>query len=142
MVSGMVATLVAVLALAFVEGIGAFYPARPVWNRLRSRHGRRAVRAMRERFEAAAARRTPYLLALLLGALVAAWVAASGALDKRWYEVLADAGPHVVVAIALLRLPGALRRAAARMRDYERDAGEDPDADPSAAAGGSVAVAP
>lgn len=140
MASGIVATLVAVVALAFVEGMGAFYPARRAWDRLRSQHGRRAVRAMRERFEAAAARRTPYVLALLLGALVAAWVAASGELDKHWYEVLVDAGPHAVVAVALLRLPGALRRSAARMRDYERDAGEDPDADLHG--GGTVAVAP
>lgn len=141
MTSGIVATLVAVLALAFVEGMGAVYPARRAWQRLRSQHGRRAVRAMRERFEAAAARRTPYVLALFLGALVAAWVAASGVLDKHWYEVLADAGPHAVVAMALVRLPGALRRAAARMRDYERDAGEDPDGD-GGLGGDAVAVAP
>lgn len=128
MASGVIAALIAVLALGYVEGMRRFYPARRTWIRLRSRHGRRAVKAMRERFEAAAGRRTPRLLAALLLALVVVWVGVSPLLDKYWYEVALDAVPYAFVSIALLRIPGALRVVAERMRDYERDAGEDPDA--------------
>ena len=128
MASGVIAALIAVLALGYVEGMRRFYPAHRTWIRLRSRHGRRAVRAMRERFEAAAERRTPRLLAALLLALVIVWVGVSPLLDKYWYEVALDAVPYAFVSIALLRIPGALRVVANRMRDYERDAGEDPDA--------------
>jgi hypothetical protein len=127
MTSGAVAALIAGLALAFVEGLRRFYPARATWRRIRSRHGRRAARAMRERFEAAAARRTPRLLALLLFVLVGAWVASASLLDKRWYEVVADVLPYVFVSIALLRMPPTLRAIADRMRGYENDVGEDPD---------------
>jgi hypothetical protein len=122
-----IAALIAVLALGVVEGLRRFYPARETWRRLRSRHGRRAVRAMRERFEAAAARRTPRVLAFIL--LVVGWVAASSLLDKYWYEVALDALPYAFVSIALLRIPGALRAIAARMREFERSVGEDPDKD-------------
>jgi hypothetical protein len=124
-----IAALIAVLALGVVEGLRRFYPARETWRRLRSRHGRRAVRAMRERFEAAAARRTPRVLAFILLLLVVGWVAASSLLDKYWYEVALDALPYAFVSIALLRTPGALRAIAARMREFERSVGEDPDKD-------------
>jgi hypothetical protein len=127
MASGAVAALIAGLAWAFVEGIRVFYPARQTWMRIRSRHGRRAARAMRERFEAAATRRTPRILALVLLVLVGAWIASSSLLDKRWYEVVADVLPYAFVSIALLRVPAALRAIAERMRDYEKDHGEDPD---------------
>jgi hypothetical protein len=128
MASGIIAALVAIVALGFVEGLGAFYPAADTWRRLRRQNGRRAVRAMRERFEAAAARRTPRVLAGAMGILVAAWIAvAPSLLDKFWYEVLLDVTPYVVVTVSLLRLSRALKRVAERMRTYERDAGEDPD---------------
>jgi hypothetical protein len=120
---------VATLALGFVEGMARFYPARPTWQRLRRRRGRDAVRAMRERFEAAGNRRTPRLLTQLLLALVIVWVAVASLLDKRWYEVALDVVPYLIVYVALLRTPGALRSVGERMRTYERDAGEDPDAD-------------
>jgi hypothetical protein len=127
MASGAVAALIAGLAWAFVEGIRLFYPARQTWMRIRSRHGRRAARAMRERFEAAASKRTPRILALILLALVGVWIASSSLLDKRWYEVVADVLPYAFVSIALLRVPPALRAIAERMRNYEKDHGEDPD---------------
>jgi hypothetical protein len=123
------AALIAVLALGFVEGMRRFYPARTTWARLRSRHGRRAVRAMRERIEAASASRSPRVMAAVLLALVAAWIAAAPLLDKRWYEVALDSLPYAFVSLAFLRAPSTLRVIANRMRDYERDAGEDPDQD-------------
>jgi hypothetical protein len=139
--SASIAALIAVLALGIVEGMRRFYPARDTWWRLRRRHGRRAVRAMRERFEAAARRRTPRVLALLLAALVVVWVALSSLLDKHWYEVALDSLPYAFVAIALLRIPGAMTAMAERMRDFEREAGEDPDADIDEQGGGPSAVA-
>ena len=60
------AALFAVLALGFVEGFGWFYPSKRTWLKLRSRHGRRAVRAMRERFEAAAQQRAGRRVATFL----------------------------------------------------------------------------
>jgi hypothetical protein len=122
-----ISALIAVLALGVVEGMRRFYPARETWRRLRSRHGRRAVRAMRKRFEAAAARRTPRLLAIVLMALVIVWIAVSSLLDKYWYEVALDSMPYAFVAVALVRTPGALRKIAERMREFERSVGEDPD---------------
>ena len=86
---------------------------------------------MRERFEASAARRSPRVLAILLLVLMAAWIAAASLLDKRWYEVLADVLPYVIVGAALLRVPPAMRAIAERMKDYEREVGDDttPDED-------------
>jgi hypothetical protein len=127
MTSAVIAVLIAGLALAFVEGLGHFYPARKTWWRLRSTHGRKAVRAMRERVEVMAARRTPSILAQVLLALLVVWIAISPLLDKRWYEVAVDAFPYVFVGIALFRSRSSLRAIASRMKDYERDAGEDPD---------------
>jgi hypothetical protein len=127
MTTGGVAALIAALVLGFVEGMRRFYPAPQTWVRIRSRHGRRAARAMRERLEAAASSRTPRALAMVLLALVAVWIASASLLDKRWYEVVADVLPYAFVSIALLRVPPALRTIAQRMRDYERDVGEDPD---------------
>ncbi len=139
MASGAVAAFIAVLALGFVEGFRRFYPSRRTWMRLRSLNGRRAVRAMRERFEAAAERRTARLLALLLLGLVAVWIATASLLDKRWYEVALDAFPYALVSIALLRTPGALRSVAARMKDYEGDF--DDDREVETGDGGPAAVA-
>lgn len=129
MVSGAIAIIFGALAWAFVEGFGAFYPAKATWMRMRSQNGRRAVRAMRRRFETAAERKTPRWLVYVLFALAGAWVASASLLDKRWWEVVLDVLPYVFVAIALLRLPANMARVALRMRDYERDAGEDPDKD-------------
>lgn len=125
--SAVVAVLIAGLMPAFVEGLAHFYPAKKTWLRLRSRNGRAAVRAMRERIEDMATKRTPTLLAELLLGLVIVWVAISPLLDKRWYEVAVDAFPYFFVGIALLRSRPAMRAVAERMRRYEKDAGEDPD---------------
>lgn len=129
MTTAAIAALIAVLVLGVVEGLRRFYPARQTWRRLRSRHGRRAIRAMRERFEAASSRRTPRILAAALFGLVVAWVATSSLLDKYWYEVALDSLPYAFVSVALLRIPGALRAIAGRMREFERSVGEDPDSD-------------
>lgn len=127
MTSAVIAVLIAGLALAFVEGLGHFYPAKKTWWRLRRTHGRTAVRAMRERVEAMAGRRTPSVLAEILLGLLVVWIAISPLLDKRWYEVAVDAFPYVFVGIALLRSRPSLRAIAERMKEYEREAGEDPD---------------
>mgnify|MGYP006160342369 CR=1 FL=1 len=129
MTSAVIAVLISGLALAFVEGLGHFYPAKKTWWRLRSTHGRKAVRAMRERVEAMASRRTPSLLAEILLGLLVVWVAISPLLDKRWYEVIADVLPWVVVGVALYRTPTILGAIGERMREYEKEVGEDPDAD-------------
>ena len=129
MTTGLIAALVAVLALGFVEGIRRFYPSRQTWRRLRRTRGRLAVRLMRERFEAAAQQGSPRVLAEVLAGLVVIWIAVASLLDKRWYEVVTDVLPYVFVGIALFRLPGALRSIAERMKDYEREVGEDPDED-------------
>jgi hypothetical protein len=127
MSSGIIASFIAVLALAFAEGLGRFYPARRTWLRLRSLHGRRAVRAMRERFEAIARYRLPRILAIVLLGLVLGWIASASLLDKRWYEVVMDVLPYGFIGIAMLRVPTNVTRIAERMKDYERGAGEDPD---------------
>jgi hypothetical protein len=127
MISGFVASSIAVLALAFAEGLGRFYPARKTWVRLRSLHGRRAVRAMRERLEATARHNLPRLLALALLALVIGWAASASLLDKRWYEVVMDVLPYCFVCLLMVRTPVIVGRIAERMKDYERSVGEDPD---------------
>ena len=127
MTSGFVASCIAALALAFAEGLGLFYPARKTWVRLRSLHGRRAVRAMRERLEAMARKNLPRVLALVLLALVIGWVASASLLDKRWYEVVMDVLPYCFVCLLMVRMPVILSRMAKRMRDYEHSVGEDPD---------------
>lgn len=129
MVSGAIAIILGALALAFVEGMGRFYPARRAWLRMRSQNGRRAVRAMRRRFEERATNKTPEWLIWLLAALVIGWVASASLLDKRWWEVVLDVLPYVFVGLAFLRLPHSMGLVAKRMRAYERDSGEDPDKD-------------
>lgn len=143
MASGAIAALAATLALGFVEGLARFYPAPATWMRLRRLNGRRAVRAMRERLESYAARRVPAALAGALGALIAAWIALSLAdvIRRTGAELALDILPYVLVVVALLRLPSALRAIATRMRAYEKDAGEDPDAeDPYDGRSGEVAL--
>lgn len=129
----------AVLAIGFIEGMARFYPSRETWLRLRSSHGWRAMKASRERFEAAAARKMPRYLAVGLIILVIVWVALKDALDKSWLEVALDVLPYVLVSVGLLRVPSALRRVAKRMKEHERAAGFDPD-DP-AGDGGPTAIA-
>ncbi|HET7481286.1 MAG TPA: hypothetical protein VFK89_00360 [Actinomycetota bacterium] len=129
MASGVIAAFVAVLTMSFVELLARFYPARRTWLRLRRVRGRLAVRLMRERYEEMSKHPAPKVLAEILLGLVIVWIAVSPLLDKRWYEVLTDVGPYAFVAVALLRTPYALRKIAERMKGYERDAGEDPDAD-------------
>ena len=131
MITGSIAALVALLALGFVEALGRFYPARRTWLRLRATYGYQPLRAMRERFEAAGSRKTGRRVGIFLLALVVAWIAASSLLDKRWYEVVLDVLPYAIVLLALLRTPWALRAVAERMKDYERQAGHDPDARPT-----------
>jgi hypothetical protein len=141
MTSGVVASLVAALVLGFVEGMARFYPARRAWLRMRRINGRRAMRKYRERIEAAAESKTSRVLASVLIALVAAWVAAASLLDKRWYEVLLDVFPYALISAALLRMRPAMRRVAARMRDYEDDHGDRPDEDFDEGEGGPAELA-
>jgi hypothetical protein len=129
MTSGAIAALIGVLVLGFVEGLRRFYPARRTWLRMRRLHGRLAVRLLRERYERAAAHGAPRLLAMVLAILVIAWVIGSSWLDKRWYEVVFDVLPYAFVGLALVRTPGALGAIGGRMKEYERDQGEDPDKD-------------
>jgi hypothetical protein len=129
MTSGTIAALIGVLVLGFVEGLRRFYPARRTWLRMRRMHGRLAVRLLRERYERAAAHRAPRLLAMVLAVLVIAWVVGASWLDKRWYEVVLDVLPYVFVGLALVRTPGALGAIGGRMKEYEREQGEDPDKD-------------
>lgn len=129
MTTALVAALIAVLVLGFVEGLRGFYPSRTTWQRLRRTRGRLAVRLMRERYEAAAERGRPRLVLELLAGLVIIWIAVASLLDKRWYEVVTDILPYLIVGAAVFRLPGALRAIAERMKTYERAAGEDPDED-------------
>jgi hypothetical protein len=133
------AALFAVLALGFVEGFGRFYPSKRTWLRLRSRHGRRAVRAMRERFEAAALQRVGRNIATVLLSLVIIWIAVAPLLDKRWYEVVLDVLPYIFVLIAIMRMPRVMEKVAVRMKEFERDIGEDPDAELDD--GGATAIA-
>jgi hypothetical protein len=125
--SGLVAIAVALLSWAFVEGLGHLYPSRATWRKLRRVRGRAHVRRMRERFQEAGDRRSGRKLALALVLLVVIWVGVSGWLDKKWYEVVADAAPSSIVLLSLLRLPASLRAIAERIKEYEREAGEDPD---------------
>ena len=129
MVSGAIAIIFGALIWAFIEGFGRFYPAKTTWLRMRSQNGRKAVRAMRKRFEAAAERRTPRWLIYVLVALVVGWIASASLLDKRWWEVVLDVLPYAFVGGGFVRLPSNMARVALRMRDYERDIGEDPDKD-------------
>lgn len=126
MTSGVVASFIAVLALAFAEGLGRFYPARRTWLRLRSQHGRRAIRAMRERFEAVGRSRAPRFVAILLLGLVLGWISSKSLLDRSWIEVGTDVLPYVFICITMLRIPSIIRRIVERMKDHERSVGEDP----------------
>jgi hypothetical protein len=128
MATSFAASITALAALGFLELFGRIYPARELWWRLRRARGREALRKLRERYEGAAAHRAPRILAVVIVALVAAWIATASLLDKRWYEVVTDSLPSAIVAIALLRTPSVLRRVAARMKGYERQAGDEPDA--------------
>lgn len=127
MTTAVVASFAAVVALGFLEGVGRFYPARRTWWRLRRTRGRSAVVLMRARCERAADPRLARRLASLMVALVIVWIGVASLLDKRWHEVVWDVTPYVIVSIALLRTPSVLRAVADRMKEYEKDAGEDPD---------------
>ena len=139
--SSIIAALTSVLSWAFVEGLGRFYPARQTWWRLRRVRGRDPLRRTRERFEEAADRRGPRVLAITLLCLLLVWVAVASLLDKRWYEVIADAAPSIIVMAAFVRIPHSLRAIADRMKEYERQAGDDPDAPPEGGDGGATAIA-
>lgn len=139
MTSAIIASFAAIVALGFLEGVGRFYPARKTWWRLRRTRGRSAVVLMRARCERAADPLLARRLASLLFALVIVWVGIASLLDKRWHEVVWDVTPYVIVCIAVLRTPRVLDSVAERMKEYERDAGEDPDESPGE--GGPEAVA-
>lgn len=128
------------MVLAFVEGLRLFYPARETWLRLRRRRGRRAIRTLRQRYEAAAAGSGPRRLVTLLLALIIVWIAVASLLDKRWHEVVLDVLPSAVILIALWRTPGALGVIAERMKEFERSVGEDPDAEPGDGDGGAAVI--
>lgn len=140
MTSAIIASFAALAALGFLEGLGRFYPARKTWWRLRRTKGRSAVVLMRARIERAADPAMARRLAALLFALVIVWIATASLLDKRWHEVVFDVTPYVIVTAALLRAPYVMRAVAERMKEYERDAGEDPDA-PAPDENGPTAVA-
>ena len=140
MTTGILASLVAVLSWAFIEGFGRFYPARQTWWRFRRTRGRDGVRRMRERFETASDRRIGRPLVTFVLAMLIIWIASASLLDKRWYEVVADVLPSCIVAFALIRVPTALRAVAERMKEFERDAGDDPD-EPLGGDGGATAIA-
>lgn len=127
MTSAIIASFAAVVALGFLEGLGRFYPARKTWWRLRRTRGRSAVVLMRARCERAADPGLARRLASLLFALVIVWIGVASLLDKRWHEVLWDVTPYLIVCVALLRTPRILESVAERMKEYEKDAGEDPD---------------
>ena len=139
--SAIIASGTAFLAWAFVEGLGSFYPSRAAWLRIRSRHGRRVARAMRERFEAGAERGTPKWLTTVLIVLVGGWIASASLLDKRWWEVVLDVLPYALVGAAFLRIPPVMHKVAERMRRYEKDIGEDPDSDLDDGDGGVAVIA-
>ncbi|MFN2587907.1 MAG: hypothetical protein ABR613_07305 [Actinomycetota bacterium] len=128
MTSAILASFAAVAALGFLEGLGRFYPARKTWWRLRRTRGRSGVALMRARFERAADPQLSRRLAALMVVLVIVWVGAASLLDKRWHEVVFDVTPYLIVSAALLRTPYVLRSVAERMKEYEKEAGEDPDA--------------
>ena len=97
---------------------------------------------MRERFEAASLRRTPSSLALVLLAIVPIiYIVSVAALDDEWYEAATTVLPYALVAVALLRTPGALWRVAERMKEYEKDAGDDPDRQDEPEGGDSDVIA-
>ena len=129
MTSALIASFAAVVALGFLEAFGRFYPARKTWWRLRRTRGRSAVVLMRARCERAADPHLARRLASVMLVLVIVWIGAASLLDKRWHEVAFDVTPYVIVSIALLRTPRMLRAVADRMKEYEKDAGEDPDAE-------------
>jgi len=125
--TGAVASFIAILALAFAEGLGRFYPARRTWLRLRSQQGRRAVRAMRERFEAVGRSRAPRFVAVLMVGLVLGWISSKSLLDRSWLEIGTDVLPYVFISIVMLRIPSIVGHIVERMKDHERSVGEDPD---------------
>ncbi len=141
MASAFVAAFLALLSLVFVEGMARVYPPHTTWMRLRSKHGRRAVWAMRRRFEAAIEEGFSRKLLTLLVALVLVWVAVASLLDKRWQEVVVDLTPYLVIGLALARVPHALREVVARMKRYEDEAGDDPDREIEPGDGGPSAIA-
>ncbi|MEA2453376.1 MAG: hypothetical protein QOG04_2086 [Actinomycetota bacterium] len=141
MSSGLVAIVAALVVWTFVEGFGRIYPSKAAWLRIRSRHGRRAARAMRERFEAGSEHGTPNWLTITLCALVGAWIASASLLDKRWWEVVLDVLPYALVGAAFLRLPKMMHKIAERMKTYERDLGEDPESDYNDGDGGAAVIA-
>ena len=140
MTTAIIASFAAVAALGFLEGLGRFYPARETWWRLRRTRGRSAVVLMSARCERAADPQLARRLASLMVALVIVWIGVASLLDKRWHEVLFDVTPYVIVTAALLRAPYVMRSVAERMKEYEKDAGEDPDA-PLPGENGPTAVA-
>lgn len=141
MTSAFVADFLALLSLVVVEGMARVYPPRATWIRLRSKHGRRAVWAMRKRFEAALEEGFSRKLLTVLIALVIVWVAVASLLDKHWQEIIIDLTPYLVIGLALARVPHALRAMSERMKRYEEESGDDPERDIEPGDGGPAAIA-
>jgi hypothetical protein len=139
--TGIAAAVAALLCWGFVESLGAFYPSRATWWRLRRARGKEVLRRTRERFEENADRTAPKILVNVLLCLLIVWVASASLFDKRWYEVVADAAPSLVVMLTLYRVPSTLKAVAERMKKYEREAGDDPDAPLEGGDGGATAIA-
>ena len=99
------------------------------------------MRAMRERLEAVARRKSPRVLAVLLLVLVTTWIASASLLDKRWHEVVLDVLPYLIVEAALLRVQPGMRSIAARMKGFEREVGDDPDSTEEDDGGGPTVIA-
>lgn len=138
--TGIIALVAALLSWGFVEAFGGFYPSRQTWWGMRRAKGRYLLRKTRERFEDIAALRLPQLMVTFLLCALIIWVASASLLDKRWYEVVADAAPSLIVMLALQRVPSALRAIAERMKKYEREAGDDPDSPLDGGDGGAIAI--
>ena len=83
---------------------------------------------MRERYEAASNQRASLWFAVSLLAVVAAQIATIHWLHLHWYQVVINLLPALFAAVALLRTPHALRAIVERMKNYEREAGDDPEA--------------
>src|ERR671914_529378 len=99
--TGIAATIASLLAWGFIEALAGFYPSRETWWRMRRARGREPLRRTRERFEEAADHRGPRVLGTVLLCLLIVWIASASLLDKRWYEVIADAAPSLIVMLSL-----------------------------------------
>jgi hypothetical protein len=71
---------------------------------------------------------------------VALWLAGQSLLEQRWWELVLQLVPYVIVYAAVVRTPGAMAKAGARMKRYEDEAGDE-DAGDEADEGGPSELA-